>query len=154
LGETEDFLESVLPRLTQADTALVNGDAAPRIAIWSHEDPVTLFGAARTDSGWTEIQQVFESLASQFSNGTYEYEVVASGASGDLAYIAGIEHSAVSVGGAAPEAFELRVTTVLRRENGEWKVVHRHADPMSDSARLQAGRIRFDRPGEGRSPSE
>jgi ketosteroid isomerase-like protein len=93
-------------------------------------------------------------LASQFSNGTYEYEVVASGASGDLAYIAGIEHSAVSVGGAASEAFELRVTTILRRENGEWKVVHRHADPTSDSARLQAGRIRFDRPGEGRSLSE
>ena len=148
MGETEDFLGSVLPRLTEADTALTNGDAAPRIAIWSHEDPVTVFGAARTVSGWTEIQQVFESLASQFSNGRYEYEVVASGASGDLAYIAGIEHSTVSVRGAAPEAFELRVTTILRRENGEWKVVHRHADPMSDSARLQAGRIQFDRPGD------
>jgi ketosteroid isomerase-like protein len=154
LGETEDFLGSVLPRLTEADTALLNGDAAPRIAIWSHEDPVTVFGAARTVRGWTETQQVFESLASQFSNGTFEYEVVASGASGDLAYVAGIEHSTVSVRGAAPEAFELRVTTIFRRENGEWKVVHRHADPMSDSARLQAGRIRFDGPGEGRSLSE
>jgi ketosteroid isomerase-like protein len=148
VGETEDFLQTVLPPLTQADTALHNGDAAPRIAIWSHEDPVTVFGAALTVSGWTEVQQLFESLASQFSNGEYEYEVVASGVSGDLGYIAGIEHSKASVGGAPPDAYELRVTTILRREDGEWKVVHRHADPVGESARLQAGRIRVDRPGD------
>jgi ketosteroid isomerase-like protein len=148
LDETEDFLGTVLPGLTQADTALHNGDAAPRIAIWSHEDPVTVFGAARTVSGWPKVQSLFESLASQFSKGAYEYEVVASGVSGDLGYIAGIEHTTVSVGGAAPEPYELRVTTILRRENGEWKVVHRHADPVGESARLQAGRIRVDGPGD------
>jgi hypothetical protein len=46
LNETEDFLGSVLPRLTEADTALHNSDAGPRMAMWSHNDPVTLFGAA------------------------------------------------------------------------------------------------------------
>ncbi len=143
MGETDDFLGSVLPRLTEADTALHNGDAAPRIAIWSHNDPVTLFGAALMGSGWTEIRRVFESLASRFSNGTYECEVISAGASGDLGYVVGIEHSTVSVGGAAPEAYELRVTEVLRREEGEWKVVHRHADPMpdSDAARRQLARL-------------
>lgn len=143
MGETEDFLGSVLPRLTEADTALHNGDAAPRIAIWSHNDPVTLFGAALMGSGWTEIRQVFESLASRFSKGTYEYEVIAAGASSELGYVVGIEHSTVSVGGATPEAYELRVTEVFRREDGEWKVVHRHADPMpdSDAARRQLARL-------------
>ena len=143
MGETEDFLGSVLPRLTEADTALHNGDAGPRIAIWSHNDPVTLFGAALMGSGWTEIRQVFESLASRFSNGTYEYEVIAAGAGGDLGYVVGIEHSTVSVGGATPEAYELRVSEVFRREDGEWKVVHRHADPMpdSDAARRQLARL-------------
>jgi hypothetical protein len=65
------------------------------------------------------------------------------GASGDLGYIVGIEHSSVSIGGAEPEAYELRVTTICRRENGEWKVVHRHADPKpdSDAARRQASRL-------------
>jgi ketosteroid isomerase-like protein len=148
LNETEDLLGSVLPRLTEADTALHNGDAGPRMAMWSHNDPVTLFGAALMGSGWGEIRQVFESLASRFSNGSYQYEVIAAGASGDLGYIAGIEHSTVSVGGAAPEAYELRVTTVLRREDGEWKVVHRHADPMpgSDGARRQLVRLGHERP--------
>ena len=84
-------------------------------------------------SGWTEIRQEFESLASRFSNRTYEYEVIAAGASGNLGYVVGIEHSTVSVGGATPEAYELRVTEAFRREDGDWKVVHRHADPMPDS---------------------
>lgn len=137
-----------MPVLTHADMALHNGDAGPRIALWSHEDPVTVFGAARTVQGWSEIQQVFESLAAQFSDGKFEYEVIASGASSDLAYIAGVEHSTVSVGGAEPQDYELRVTTVFRRENGQWKVVHRHADPMGESARLTAGRLRFDESGD------
>jgi ketosteroid isomerase-like protein len=49
----------------------------------------------------------------------------------------------VWVGGATPEAYELRVTEVFRREDGEWKVVHRHADPMpgSDAARRQLARL-------------
>jgi hypothetical protein len=89
LGETEDFLGSVLPRLTKAEAALHNGDAAPRITIWSHNDPVTLFGAALMGSRWPEIRHVFESLASRFSNGTYQYEVIAAGASGDLGYMVG-----------------------------------------------------------------
>jgi len=143
LGETEDFLGSVLPRLTEADTALHNGDAAPRTAIWSHNDPMTLFGAAMMGSGWTEIRQVFESLASRFSDGTFEYEVIAAGASGNLGYMVGIEHSTASVDGATPEAYDLRVTQVFRREDNEWKVVHRHADPMpdSDAARRAAARL-------------
>lgn len=147
---------SVRPRLTEADTALHNGDAGPRKAVWSHHDPVTLFGAARTGSGWDELGQVFDWLESQFSNVTYEYEVLAAGASGDLGYIVGIEHSSVSIGGAEAEAYELRVTTICRRENGEWKVVHRHADPRpeSDAARRGGSRLgandlnRYPRPAE------
>jgi len=139
MSQTEDFLTSVLPRLSEADTALHNGDAGPRKAMWSHNDPVTLFGAARSGSGWDELRQLFDWLESQFSNGAYEYEVLAAGASGDLGYIVGIEHSSVSIGGAEPEAYELRVTTICRRENAEWRVVHRHADPKPDSDAARRG---------------
>jgi ketosteroid isomerase-like protein len=139
IGQTEAFLASVLPRLTEADTALHNGDAGPRKAVWSHSDPVTLFGAARTGRGWDELRQVFDWLESQFATGTYEYEVLAAGASGDLGYIVGIEHSSASIGGAEPEAYELRVTTICRRENNEWKVVHRHADPRPESDAARRG---------------
>ena len=135
MAEVEAFLASTLPRLTEADAALHNGDAGPRMALWSRNDPVTLFGAAVTNSGWAEIGPTFDWLASRFSNcESFEYEVMAAGASGDLAYVVGFEHTTAAVGGAPPVPYSLRVTTVFRREDGEWKVVHRHADPMPDSA--------------------
>lgn len=145
MAEVENFLDSTMPRLKAADTALHNGDAAPRAAIWSHNDPVTLFGAASQGSGWAKLSATFDLLASRFSNCTsWEYEVLAAGASGDLAYIVGVEHTTASVDGAAPEQYSLRVTTILRREGGEWKVVHRHADPMPNSAATsrQIGRLK------------
>jgi ketosteroid isomerase-like protein len=135
MAEVDDFLGSALPALTEADTALHNGDAGPRMVIWSQSDPVTVFGALLTKSGWADIAPAFEWLASRFSNcEEFQYEVIAAGASGDLAYIAGIEHTTAAVGGSEPQAYALRVTTVFRREDGKWKVVHRHADPVPDSA--------------------
>jgi ketosteroid isomerase-like protein len=148
MAEVETFLDSTMPRLRAAETALHDGDAAPRAAMWSHNDPVTLFGAAFPGTGWAQLSATFDLLASRFSNcKSWEYEVIAAGASGDLAYIVGIEHTTASVGGAAPEPYSLRVTTIFRREDGEWKVVHRHADPMPDSAgaRDQLGRLKEER---------
>jgi ketosteroid isomerase-like protein len=140
--EVDDFLAATMPRLNQAEIALHNGDAAPRIAMWSRHDPLTLFGAAWSGGGWAEIGPVFERLGSSFSNCTsYQIEVVAAGASGDLAYIVAYEHTTASINGAPPQPYVLRVTTVFRREDGEWKVVHRHADPASETAGALAERM-------------
>jgi ketosteroid isomerase-like protein len=102
------------------------------MAMWSRNDPVTLFGAAINGHGWAELGPVFERLGSSFSNCTsYQNEVIAAGASGDLAYTVAFEHTAASVAGAPPQPYMLRVTTVFRREDGEWKVVHRHGDTLA-----------------------
>jgi ketosteroid isomerase-like protein len=141
-AEVDDFLAATMPRLNEAEIALHNGDADPRFAMWSHNDPVTLFGAAYTASGWAEIGPIFERLGSSFSNCTsYQNEVIAAGASGDLAYVVAFEHTTASIGGAAPQAYVLRATTVFRREDGEWKVVHRHGDPASETAGALADRM-------------
>ena len=111
----------------------------------SHNDPVTVLGAAKTVSGWPEVESLFDWLASNFSNGSvYELDVTAAGVSGDLAYVIGAEHSKASVSGEAPAAIELRVTLIFRREEGEWKEVHRHADPIPGirSTQEQLGRFR------------
>ncbi|HEX4978449.1 MAG TPA: nuclear transport factor 2 family protein [Acidimicrobiales bacterium] len=132
MTETEAFLESTMARYRDAETAIHNGDAAPRKAMWAHTDPVTLLGAVFSATGWDDIQPIFDRLQARFSNCTSsEHELIAAGASGDLAYIVALEHTTVSVGGSAPLPYALRATTVFRREDGEWKVVHRHADPVT-----------------------
>lgn len=131
MSEVDEFLSAVLRRQRHADISMLNGDSGPRKKLWSHEDPVTVLGAAKTVSGWREVGDLFDWLASNFSNGTsYELDVTAAGVSGDLAYVVGSEHSVASVAGEAPAQIALRVTLIFRREHGEWQEVHRHADPI------------------------
>ena len=129
-SEVDDFLEMTIPRQVEVEEALHRGDPMPRMAMWSHEDPVTVFGAlGPCKSGWDEVSRIFRWVASLFSGvKDYRFELVAAGASGDLAYTVGYEHSTVTVDDGPPEPKTLRVTHVYRRENGEWKIVHRHGD--------------------------
>ena len=133
--EVDSFLAEMLPQQVAAERAIHNGDVEPRLALWSHRDPVTLFGAALSGSGWEQLSADFTTVASWFSDSEkYDVEVVAAGASGDLAYLVGYEHNTVKVNGER-RTYTLRVTHVYRREDGHWKIVHRHADsPPGESA--------------------
>ena len=132
MDQTDAFLTATMPRLRQAETALHNGDAGPRMALWSHDHNVTLFGGIMGGSGWAEIEPIFQRLEASFSDCTsFDNEVIAASASDDLAYTVAYEHTTASVHGGPPAAYVLRVTTVFYREDGEWKVVHRHADPLA-----------------------
>jgi ketosteroid isomerase-like protein len=132
LSAADEFVAEMLPRQVEAEIALHNGDVEPRLAMWSTNDPVTLFGAyGMAKSGWDEVGETFRRLAARFSNpGDYDYELVAAGASGDLAYTVGIERHSVSIEGGPVKPHTIRVTHVYRRENGEWKIVHRHGDEL------------------------
>jgi ketosteroid isomerase-like protein len=136
VSEVEEFLAGMLPRQLAAEHALCRGDAGPRSGTWSQRDPVTLFGAAvPVRRGWDEVSSTFRWLANRFSDlCDYEFELVAAGVSGDLAYTVGFEHKTVVADG-EPATYTLRVTHVYRREDGEWRIVHRHGDHVRhDSA--------------------
>ncbi len=137
MSELDDFLTTSLARQINAETAIHNGDVRPRLEMWSTREPVTLFGAwGPCKKGTDEVTRISRWVASRFSNcTTYRYELVAAGISGDLAYTVGYEHSSASVDGGPVTSNTLRVTHVYRRENGEWKIVHRHGDhPPSDQS--------------------
>ncbi len=132
MDQTDEFLTATMPLFHRAEVALHNGDAGPRIAMWSHADSVTLFGAAMGGKGWVEIEPIFQRLGDSFTDcESYDNEVIAARASGDLAYTVAHERTTASLHGGPPEAYVLRVTTVFHREHDEWKVVHRHADAMA-----------------------
>jgi ketosteroid isomerase-like protein len=132
MSSVDDFRTWVGSRLRDAEFALHNGDAAPRLAIWSRRDPVTVLGAWRSACGQEELRALFTELAEGFSDCTsYSHEVVAADVIGDMAYTVGLEHTQASVNG-EPRTYSLRATQVYRREDGEWKVAHRHADTVLD----------------------
>jgi ketosteroid isomerase-like protein len=139
MDDADGFLSTVLPLMTAEVVGVHDGDPAPRMALWSHTDPVTLFGAEMSRRGWSEMEPAFEWLAGTFTGSeSCEYEVVAAEASGDLGYVVAIEHSVCSRRGAPPTSYALRVTTLFRREDGAWKVVHRHGDGYTQSNALPA----------------
>jgi ketosteroid isomerase-like protein len=132
MTETKRFLATMRPRITEVGTEMHNGDSGPFMATWSRTEPLTLFGAVKSGRGWGEIGPIFEALGRQFSNCvSYEIEIVAAEAHGDLAYTVALEHTRASINGAEAEPYVLRVTTIFRREDGEWKVVHRHGDALA-----------------------
>jgi ketosteroid isomerase-like protein len=131
MGALDDFLAETRPCLIAELETIHNGDPEPRLAIWSTQDPVTLFGAAKSGSGWDQLSRTFRSLASRWSNCTDQrVDIIAAGVSGDRAHTVGFEPTAVSVDGVPVEPYILRVAQVYRREHGQWKVVHRHADQV------------------------
>ena len=136
MSKVEEFLSQMLPRYIHAANAMHNGDPAAFAELWSSTEPVSLLGAAgATISGEDNVRKAQRLVASQFSQGTpIDVEVIAADVNGDLAYTVCYERSSVSIGaGPAKPAF-LRATQIYRRENGDWKLVHRHADPADSPA--------------------
>jgi ketosteroid isomerase-like protein len=129
MGELQEFLDTFVPRQRAAERVIHDGDPGPRLALWTETDPATLLGAALPCvSGAADVRAAFAQVASWFSNCTaYDFEVVAAGVSGDLAYTVGFEHTTAEVEGDR-RTYTLRATHVYRREDGEWRIVHRHAD--------------------------
>lgn len=131
MNDRDDFLAWVKSALYDAELAIHNGDAGPRRALWSRNEPVSVLGAWRNAFGQQELGDLFTGLAAQFSNCTsYTFELLSYDVVGDMAYTAGLEHTSASVNG-EPRSYVLRATQVYRREEAAWKVAHRHGDTVT-----------------------
>ena len=129
MTDRDDFLTWVNTALYDAERALHNGDAARRRALWSRNEPVSVLGAWRNANGQQELDQLFTSLGTSFSDCTsFEFELLACDVVGDMAYTAGFEHTSASVDG-QPRTYTLRATQVYRREEREWRVAHAMGTP-------------------------
>ena len=132
MTDRDDFLAWVETALYEAELALHNGDTAPRRVLWSRNEPVSILGAWRNAQGQQELDELFGALGESFSDCTsYAFELQAYDVVGDMAYTAGLEHTSASVDG-QPRTYTLRATQVYRREGGEWRVAHRHADTVTE----------------------
>jgi hypothetical protein len=118
----------------QAADHFSRGDPGPVKSLFSHRDDVTLanpFGPAVR--GWERVSAALDYAASRFRDGEVSsFETVAEYVDAELATFLENERWMARVGDREDvTVFELRVTTTFRREDGAWKIVHRHADPIS-----------------------
>jgi ketosteroid isomerase-like protein len=115
MGDLEDFKRDFLPRFIESQRAFHDGDAEPNIALWTTTDPVILLAArGRCDSGTEDVTKTFRWVASEFSGvRDYEWELLASGVSGDQAYTVAIERYWASFRGGPQALTELRATHVF-----------------------------------------
>ena len=112
----------------------MKGNPEPAKKLWSHREDVTLANPLGPPvRGWEQVARTQEHAASNLRDGEITgFETVAKYVTPDLAYIVWVERQKAKVGGREDVApLDLRVTLIIRPEDGTWKVVHRHADPIT-----------------------
>src|ERR1700758_305874 len=118
-----------LSRERSAEAAIYRGDPGPFKELWSRGDDISLFGAfGPCKKGWHQVGKTVDWGAGRYRDGgvTAEAAVVAEGVA--LAYTVGYEIGAVVLDGAPVTRQRLRVTQIYRREDGQWRLAHRHGD--------------------------
>ena len=107
------------------------GDSEPAKALYSHSEDANPFGPVAI--GWEKVEEAIDRAASNYRDGCATgFETLATYATQELAYLVEVEHFEAKVGDQeGTTSGALRVTSVLRPEGGVWKVVHRHADPIT-----------------------
>jgi ketosteroid isomerase-like protein len=128
-------LERVIEQDHLALQAFMRGDPEPKKALYSRADDATLANPYGPPAvGWNAISDRLEEAAAVLRDGrSIEFQRVSAVASEALAFTVDIErYGAVRIGGSDEAAdFDLRVTTVFRRESVGWRIVHRHADSIT-----------------------
>jgi ketosteroid isomerase-like protein len=135
MSAVED-VDRLIERFNLAQGEIVKGNAQPANELFSHRDDVTLANPYGPPvRGWDEVAAVGEHAASQFRDGEIvDYETIEKYVTDELAYIVRVERTRAKVGGSENiTPITLRVTMVFRpeEEDSEWKIVHRHADPIT-----------------------
>ncbi|WP_127792584.1 DUF4440 domain-containing protein [Agromyces sp. LHK192] len=131
MSDRDDFLAWLETEYSEAERAMLGGNAFPRRGLWSKSEPVSVLGAWRNGVGREAVVEAFDVLATSFSEcEAFQLELISYDIQGDMAYTVGYERFTTSIDG-KPRTVTLRATQVYRREDGEWRVVHRHADTTS-----------------------
>lgn len=131
--DATDF-EQAVEKYHLALDDFMKGNPAPAKELFSQRDDVTLgnpFGPFAR--GWKQVAQTIEKAASHYRDGDATgFENIAKCVTSELAYLVEVELLRSKVGGRSDVTpLALRVTSVFRPEEGLWKIVHRHADPIT-----------------------
>ena len=138
-ASSDPDLQTFLLQLQDATRRGLAGDVSRWNELVSHSDEASLFppfgGVFR---GWDQTRTRYEGAAARMSRmavvkADLDVEVLASGVSGDLAYVVAFERSRFRFADETVQSGFTRVTHILRRERGQWRLVHRHMDHLPEA---------------------
>jgi ketosteroid isomerase-like protein len=112
------------------------GNPEPAKLLCSHREDASLanpFGPVAV--GWSRVAETMERAASNYRDGgATGFETLTTYVTPELAYLVGVERFEAKIGGNKETASgALRVTSIIRPEDGGWRIVHRHADPITST---------------------
>jgi ketosteroid isomerase-like protein len=127
-------LDRVIEQYHRALGQFMKGDYEPARRLFSEREDITLgnpFGPFAR--GAAKVVEAMQKAASHYRDGLAAgFETISKFITPDFAYIVEIERLESKVGGrdnASP--VHLRATSIFRREEDGWKLIHRHADPIT-----------------------
>ena len=129
-----DKVDELIERYYRAQGEFLRGNPEPVKDLFSHTEDVTLANPYGPPvRGWDEVAKTIEHAASLRSDGTFlGWRILAKCVTAELAYVVQIERAEAKIGAREDIApLAVRATMIFRPEDGEWKVVHRHADPIT-----------------------
>jgi ketosteroid isomerase-like protein len=130
-----DDVDELIEQYFRAQREFLRGNLEPVKDLFSHTEDVTLANPLGPPvCGWDEVAKAVDHAASLHSDGTFvEWQIVAKYVTAELAYVVQIERAEAKIG-AREEITPLAVRATMNfrpEEDGEWKIVHRHADPIT-----------------------
>jgi ketosteroid isomerase-like protein len=132
---TVDDVDELIEQYFRAQGEFLRGNPEPVKDLFSHREDVTLANPYGPPvRGFDEVAKSIEHAASLRRDGTFlGWQIVAKYVSAELAYVVQIEWAEAKIGAREDiTPYAVRATMIFRpEEEGEWKVVHRHADPIT-----------------------
>lgn len=126
-----DDVRKLIELSKASNVALVRGDGEGYASMVNHAEDFTLMSpfGGEPKNGAPSPERMREA-GNFFKNGSLEQEVVHAYGSPEMVVLVLIERVHVEVGGLPSQDWALRVTLVYRREGADWRLAHRHADPL------------------------
>jgi ketosteroid isomerase-like protein len=129
-----DEVDQLIEQWQLAAGEFVKGNPEPVKRLWSRREDVTLANPYGPPvRGWEQVAKTIEHAASLRRDGEFVgSEIVAKYVTPELAYVVQLERAKAKVGGREDIApIATRAAMIFRPEDGTWKMVHRHADPIT-----------------------
>jgi ketosteroid isomerase-like protein len=129
-----DEVEELIEKYKLATAEFVRGNPEPYKMLFSHREDVTLanpfFPPVR---GWDSVAETLERTAARLRDGEFlGSEIIAKYVTAEVAYVVRLARERAKVGGSQVVApINLRNTMILRPEDGTWRIVHLHGDPIT-----------------------